>query len=145
MRSTMSLTIIDLIDAIVQAAGAVNHARWQRDAAAAAAAAAAPGAAPGGVPAADDAALVAAVADASLRAALTTFEALLTTWLAHAVAFPALRQSAADTRRVTLHADVLIAAAVSPFSAGVCERIAGLVSVEEAAAQAAHARLGGAA
>jgi hypothetical protein len=125
MRAAETLTLSVLLDATLQAASAVLHANWQRGAIASAASSSRPET---NVPLATDAAVVANVSEASLRFAIVTLEALLTTWLAHAVAFPVLRLSHDDTMRVLSDADLVDALSFSPFSVSLCERIQEMIS-----------------
>ena len=55
-----------------------------------------------------------------------TFEALLTTWLSHAVAFPTMRLDTVDAQEYMQHADVLDARDMLPFASSILDRIAEL-------------------
>jgi hypothetical protein len=118
MRAAETLTLSVLLDAILQAATAVVHANWQRSIASTI-----PSRTPTNVSFATDATVVAIIADTSLRSCVMTLEALLTTWLSHAVAFPILRLSTEETTRITSDVDVIAAFDFSPFSASLCDRI----------------------
>ena len=119
MRAAETLTLSVLLDAILQAATAVVHANWQRSIASTFPSRTPPT----NVSFATDATVVAIIADNSLRSCVMTLEALLTTWLSHAVAFPILRLSKEETTRITSDADVIAAFEFSPFSASLCDRI----------------------
>jgi len=138
-----SLTVPWLALAVQEAATAACHAAWQLDAAGAnrAAARADDG---NGAPAGDHPAVVAACADASQRAALCTFECLLSVWLAHCVAYPHLRLPHADMARALLdHAHVRAARERSGFAALLVDRLLELRSAQEELDERSHAAIGG--
>jgi hypothetical protein len=124
-----SHTIVDLGQAIVSAAGAFLHADWQvqeaerKDAKRKADKADDP---IRGIATAQELSIVAQVARSSRSVNAVTFEALLSTWLAHAVAFPTMRLDAVDAQEYTQHADVLDARDMLPFAASILDRIAEL-------------------
>jgi hypothetical protein len=124
MRAAETLTLSVLLDATLQAASAVLHANWQRGVIASAVS----HRQETNVPLATDVAVVANVSETSLRFAIVTLEALLTTWLAHAVAFPVLRLSKDETMKVLADADLVDALSFSPFSVSLCERIQEMIS-----------------
>ena len=157
-------TVHSLRSAILQAAQALAHCRWQEDEAdmALAAVAAAGGGASASASARqrhppdlsldslattapDDAALLLSEASAATLTAKTTFEAFLAAWLAHAVAHPALREGAAAVEAFAALPEVASACAVhSPFGGHVLERLRELQSPAEQRGEELEQRLGGA-
>ncbi len=137
------LTVPWLVSAVQEAASAACHAAWQIDAAGRARGAPRADDA-NGVYAADHPSVVAAAAEAALRGALGTFECLLTVWLAHCVAFPALRLPQADmARALLLHGDVQAAKERSGFAALLVDRLLELRSRQEELEERQHAAIGG--
>ena len=161
-------TVHSLRGAILQAAQALAHCRWQADEAdmALQAASAAGGGGGGGsvsasasarqrhppeltldslaATAPDDAAVLLSEASAATLTAKTTFEAFLAAWLAHAVAHPPLRDGRAAVEAFAALPDVANACAVhSPFGGHVLQRLRELQSPEEARARELEQRLGG--